>query len=214
MFKTMKEIRTKNKKTRYEYDKIKRNHDIQEYYFYIKDEIEKKLFERFEEIEDEYYKRYSDVLRADSDDELHEALNAYLDVLNDYMKFFTEMRKVVSETANKLRSENVDESIIKDSCDKVLLEISKSEKSIKIEITTFKEGIRKLETSDIVESANSEKSKEIIKKIKSLIRSTHNKTSGSLKSIKSSLVRLIAAIKSSVNGKIKEMKNKEKNKSE
>lgn len=43
MFKTMKEIRAENKKFEYEYNKNKRKHDIQEYYFYIKDEIEKKI---------------------------------------------------------------------------------------------------------------------------------------------------------------------------
>lgn len=212
MFKTMKEIKNEEKKFKYSYNKINREIDIQEYYFYIKDELEKKLFERIMETEDEYDKKYRDVFYANSDDELHEALNAYLNVLNKYMKIFTEMRKVVSETANKLRSENVDESIIKESSDKVHLEISKAEKTIKLEIATSKESIRKLETSDIVESANSEKSKEIIKKIKSVIRSTHNKTSGALKTIKSSLARLIAVIKSSVRSKIKEMKNKEKQK--
>ena len=191
---------------------IRRKHDIQEYYFYIIGEIEKKLFERFIETEDEYDKKYSDVLHVNSDDELREALNAYINLLNKYMKMCTEMRKVVSKTTDKLRSENVDESIIKESSDKVLLGISEVEESIKLEIATSKESIRKLETSDIVESANSEKSKEIIKKIKSLIRSTHNKTSGALKTIKSSLARLIAVIKSSVRSKIKEMKNKEKQK--
>lgn len=184
---------------------------IMQYTMYICGRLDEEIIKKSNDIYEKTSKILSDIISAETEDDVKKLLPSYLSSLNEAVSFLKKSINSIEKAAKSLIDSGADESDVKNAIETSRDIINQTIAAYEVEIVAVKESIRLLDNSDYTEASGTEDvNKKVLNKVKNLLRTSHAKSSKLMKMIGRKVVRLIAAIKVSVRSKIKEMANKKK----
>ena len=184
---------------------------IMQYTMYICGRLDEEIIKESNDIYEKTSKILSDIISAETEDDVKKLLPSYLSSLNEAVSFLKKSINSIEKAAKSLIDSGADESDVKNAIETSRDLINQTIAAYEMEILAVKESIRLLNNSDYTEASGTEDiNKKVLNKVKNLLRTSHAKSSKLMKMIGTKVVRLIAAIKVSVRSKIKEMANKKK----
>ena len=184
---------------------------IMQYTMYICGRLDEEIIKESNDIYEKTSKILSDILTAETEDDVKKLLPNYLSSLKEAVSFLKKSINSIEKAAKSLIDSGADESDVKNAIETSRDIINQTIAAYEVEIVAVKESIRLLDNSDYTEASGTEDvNKKVLNKVKNLLRTSHAKSSKLMKMIGRKVVRLIAAIKVSVRSKIKEMTNKKK----
>ena len=184
---------------------------IMQYTMYICGRLDEEIIKKSNDIYEKTSKILSDIISAETEDDVKKLLPSYLSSLNEAVSFLKKSINSIEKAAKSLIDSGADESDVKNAIETSRDIINQTIATYEVEIVAVKESIRLLDNSDYTEASGTEDvNKKVLNKVKNLLRTSHAKSSKLMKMIGRKVVRLIAAIKVSVRSKIKEMANKKK----
>lgn len=184
---------------------------IMQYTMYICGRLDEEIIKESNDIYEKTSKILSDILTAETEDDVKKLLPNYLSSLKEAVSFLKKSINSIEKAAKSLIDSGADESDVKNAIETSRDIINQTIAAYEVEIVAVKESIRLLDNSDYTEASGTEDvNKKVLNKVKNLLRTSHAKSSKLMKMIGRKVVRLIAAIKVSVRSKIKEMANKKK----
>ena len=184
---------------------------IMQYTMYICGRLDEEIIKKSNDIYEKTSKILSDIITAETEDDVKKLLPSYLSSLKEVNSFLKKSINSIEKVAKSLIDSGADESDVKNAIEASRDLINQTIAAYEVEILAVKESIRLLDNSDYTEAFGTEDvNKKVLNKVKNLLRTSHAKSSKLMKMIGTKVVRLIAAIKVSVRSKIKEMANKKK----
>lgn len=184
---------------------------IMQYTMYICGRLDEEIIKESNDIYEKTSKILSDIINAETEDDVKKLLPNYLSSLNEAVSFLKKSINSIEKAAKSLIDSGANESDVKNAIETSRDIINQTIAAYEVEIVAVKESIRLLDNSDYTEASGTEDvNKKVLNKVKNLLRTSHAKSSKLMKMIGRKVVRLIAAIKVSVRSKIKEMANKKK----
>lgn len=184
---------------------------IMQYTMYICGRLDEEIIKESNDIYGKVDDILFDILGAETDEEVKKLLPEYISVLNETIRFHKKSINSIEKAAKSLTDAGADESDVETAI-KAAHELSDQAIAMcELELAAAKESLRMLNNGNYTEEAvGKDVNKKVLDKVKTLLRTSHNKSTKVMKMFRTKVVRLIAAIKSSVRGKIKEMANKKK----
>lgn len=179
------------------------NKDSEYYSMTISQKLYEEYKNKYHSLNNRYEQIYSKLINVSSNAEEADVLTEFIRVLTEYLTYYNTLYNSIEKVSNELIKSGADRNVVKEAADDVRMSLNETIEHTKRELTTTKASLNYIKTGVYKEAADSESSKNVLSKVKSLIQKSHANTVKAMKNFSTKFVRFIASFKSTIKSKVK-----------